>query len=246
MKRIIIWKFLVYLIIYSVIGFLLETLYAILMEGIIESRKSFIYGPFCIVYGIAAIILILSLRKYKSNKFKLFFYGMILGAIIEYLSSLIGEIFLHVKWWDYSNSFFNINGRTCLFFAIIWGILSIFLIDYFNPKLERALDQVLTKISFYKFRTIVTSIIVFMIFDAILSSIALQNFLSRISNNYNINIKGIDSKSVANLYLDEIFPDSKMIMTYPNIIVVNERGEDLYLKSILSNYKNYYFKLGNR
>ena len=137
MKRSIIWKILVYFIVYSVIGFLMETFYAIATEGILESRKSFIYGPFCIVYGLAAIVLIFSLNKYKTNKLKLFIYGMILGAIIEYYSSYIGEVFLHVKWWDYSNMLLNIHGRTCLFYTISWGILSIILIKFVNPNTDK-------------------------------------------------------------------------------------------------------------
>ena len=63
-------KILINFIIYSIIGFFMETVYAIFTKGLIESRKSFLYGPFCIVYGLAAIILILSLNKIKGQKVK--------------------------------------------------------------------------------------------------------------------------------------------------------------------------------
>ena len=246
MKRSIIWKILVYFIVYSVIGFLMETFYAIATEGILESRKSFIYGPFCIVYGLAAIVLIFSLNKYKTNKLKLFIYGMILGAIIEYYSSYLGEVFLHVKWWDYSNSFLNIHGRTCLYYAIMWGILSVILIDYFNPKVDKIINFTLSKISIKYCKTIIILITAFMIFDGIISSIAIQNFIFRVSNNYSINIKGVNSKSIASIYFENKFPDCKMIMTYPNIIVIDEGGNNIYLGSVLSDLQTYYYKLGNK
>ena len=53
-----------------------------------------------------------------------FLGGFIIGSVIEYLVSLIGEMILGVKWWDYSDMPLNINGRAmCIFFSIL-GILS--------------------------------------------------------------------------------------------------------------------------
>lgn len=88
MKKNIIWKILIYFIIYSVLGFFIETIYAIFTKGMLESRKSFLYGPFCIVYGIAAIILIFALKKYKNSNLKLFFFGMILRMLCRILFKL--------------------------------------------------------------------------------------------------------------------------------------------------------------
>ena len=127
----------------------------------------------------------------------------------------------------------------------MWGILSIILIDYFNPKVDKIINFVLSKISIKHCKTIILLITAFMILDGIISSIAIQNFLFRVSNNYSINIKGVNSKSIASIYFESKFPDSKMIMTYPNIIVIDERGNNLYLGSILSDLKKYYYKLGN-
>ena len=41
-----IWRIMMYLVIYSFFGFCLETLYGLLTKGVIESRQSFLYGPF--------------------------------------------------------------------------------------------------------------------------------------------------------------------------------------------------------
>ena len=51
-----IFKLLKYFIIYSIIGFILETLYGLAQGGVLESRKSFLIGPFCAIYGIGRII----------------------------------------------------------------------------------------------------------------------------------------------------------------------------------------------
>ena len=62
-----------------------------------------IIGPFCSIYGLGAVIMILALQKFKKNNYTLFFGGFLVGSIIEYVVSLIGEAIFHVVWWDYSD-----------------------------------------------------------------------------------------------------------------------------------------------
>lgn len=242
MKKNIIWKILIYFIIYSIIGFLMETIYGVFTKGMLESRKSFLYGPFCIVYGIAAIVLIFALKKYKKNNAKLFLYGMILGCLVEYLSSYIGEVLLHVKWWDYSNDFLNIHGRTCLYYAVMWGALSIVLIKYINPFLDKCIDIAIDKISNFFLKSAISIITVFMIFDGTLTCYAIDNFLVRVANEYNININGIEKREVDELFFANSFSNEQMMMTYPNIIVVNDKNEIVHLENVLKDIKNYYYK----
>ena len=113
-----IWRLLAYFILYSVAGFLIETIFGLLTKGVLESRKSFLYGPFCAIYGVGAVIMIVALQKFRKNNFSLFVGGFVVGSIVEYLVSLIGEYLLHVKWWDYSSMPFNIDGRICVFFSL--------------------------------------------------------------------------------------------------------------------------------
>lgn len=42
-----IWRILAYFIIYSVLGYIIETIFGIITKGTWESRQSFLYGPFC-------------------------------------------------------------------------------------------------------------------------------------------------------------------------------------------------------
>lgn len=44
-QKISIWKIMAYFIIYCFIGFVVETLFALINYNVIESRKSFLYGP---------------------------------------------------------------------------------------------------------------------------------------------------------------------------------------------------------
>jgi len=41
-----IWKWITYFILYSIAGYVIETLFGIVTKGVWECRQSFLYGPF--------------------------------------------------------------------------------------------------------------------------------------------------------------------------------------------------------
>ncbi|MCI8471259.1 MAG: hypothetical protein HFJ35_07410 [Clostridia bacterium] len=45
-EKINIWKIFIYFILYSFLGYLIETIYGIITTGLWECRQSFLYGPF--------------------------------------------------------------------------------------------------------------------------------------------------------------------------------------------------------
>ena len=84
------WRVFGYFIIYSFLGFIIETLFALLNYGVFESRQSFLYGPFCSIYGVGAVIIILVLKyKFFKNNHTLFLGGFIVGSIVEYIVSVV-------------------------------------------------------------------------------------------------------------------------------------------------------------
>ena len=62
-----IWRIIIYFIIYSILGYVIETIFGLITKGVLESRKNFLYGPFCCIYGIGALVVILGLQKFKKN-----------------------------------------------------------------------------------------------------------------------------------------------------------------------------------
>ena len=158
------WEVLAYFIIYSVAGYIIETIFALVRYGVLESRQSFLYGPFCSIYGIGAVIMIIFLRYFMKNRMTLFVGGFLIGSVTEYLISLIGELILHVKWWDYSNMPLNINGRICFYYSIFWGILAISLMKVIHPHIRRFLAYLLKKINIKVTKTIIYIITIFIIF----------------------------------------------------------------------------------
>lgn len=136
---------LLYFLIYAFIGWLLETFYAVSTLGHFVKR-GFLFGPLCPIYGWGAIILISSLKKYKSNSLKLFFYSSIVFSIFEYIVGYALDALFCAKWWDYTNDFMNLNGRISLFFAFAWGIIAIIFINHIHPFIEKKVKKILNKI----------------------------------------------------------------------------------------------------
>lgn len=240
---------LAYFIIYSIVGFVIETIFGLLTKGVLESRKSFIIGPFCSIYGLGAVIMIVALQKFKKNNYTLFFGGFLVGSIIEYVVSLIGEAVFHVVWWDYSDMAFNINGRICVAFSMFWGILAIYLITHFNPKVDKFLERFSDK----QLKKAVIFIMIFLMIDMIITGIGLKVFFVRLVNEnkvqLNIEEKYIDKyieqyknmpmKSV----VDKVFSNKVMLKTFPNLKITNKDGNVVLIRDILSDINPYYLKI---
>lgn len=246
-KNIDIWSIFSYLILYSIAGFIIETTFGLVTKGVVESRKSFLYGPFCAIYGIGAIVMI-SFLKNKKNILELFFGGALIGAIVEYLMSYICEKFFGVKWWDYSNMLLNIKGRTCLFYAVSWGILSIILIKFVNPNTDKFISVL--KENLFSFKLITAILIAFFCFDALLSGYVLKNFYYRIAIQNNLNIKDksyalekyteIENNENILGFINNYYDDEKMIKTYPNIMIEDSNNNIVYVDSLFDGYKKFY------
>lgn len=228
-----IWKLLAYFTIYSVVGFVIETAFGLITKGVLESRRSFLYGPFCAIYGVGAVIMIPLLQRFKKNNYTLFFGGFVIGSIVEYVISLIGEFIFHIKWWDYSDMAFNIGGRICIAFSFFWGILAIYLMSHFNPIIDKLIDKIKEKVSIKVLKTICACMILFLLIDFLISSFALKMFFTRIVAGHNIELATYDEYifECAELYKNEdiknftlkYFSDEKMLKTFPNIKLTRKR-----------------------
>lgn len=248
-----IWKLLAYFIIYSIVGFLIETLFGLVTKGVIESRRSSLYLPVCCIYGIGAVIMIVSLQRFKKNNYTLFFAGFFIGSILEYMISLIGEFIFHIKWWDYSDMAFNINGRICIAFSFFWGILAIYLISHFNPKVDKVIDMLTSKISMKWLKVIITIGILLIFTDFLISSFALKMLFTRLVTTYNLELETYDEYiyECSELYKNEdiknftlkYFSDEKMLKAFPNIKLTGKDGNIIFVKDILSDIQPYYIKV---
>lgn len=129
-----------YLVIYSFLGWLLETLYCSIPKGHFVER-GFLNGPYCPIYGFGALFILLILNPYVDNIFAAFVLGTLLTSILEYLTGYIMEKLFKMRWWDYSDRRFNIKGRVCLLNSVLFGVLSVILTELIHPVIASMINR---------------------------------------------------------------------------------------------------------
>ena len=248
-----IWRILAYFIIYSVAGYIIETIYGMITKGVWESRQSFLYGPFCGIYGLGAVVMILCLHKFPKKYNVLFIGGFIVGSIVEYVISLFGEVVLGVKWWDYSNMPLNLNGRICVYFSVFWGFLGIYLIASLNPKVDRLINWIKSKLKTQKaLKAFVVTVFTLLMLDCIATAFAIEFFLVRMiaKNDLDVPRKEVVLEKYDKIYGNEnlskfiytFWGDRKMIKTFPNLKIKDVNGNIIYMDSLLD-IQPYYLRV---
>ena len=130
-----------YFSIYSVLGWVCETVYCSIIQRKFVNR-GFLNGPVCPVYGVGAVLVIYLLQPVAGNVPALFLTGMLVTTVLEYLTSVLLEKLFHMKWWDYSNFKLQINGRVCLLNSLMFGALSVFVMLVLHPRVQKLVDLI--------------------------------------------------------------------------------------------------------
>ena len=86
-----------YFFIYAFVGWLLETLYSLLVLGHF-TKRGFLFGPICPIYGFGAILMLLFISRYEKNSLKLFFASAILFSAFEYVVGFALDAIFAAKW----------------------------------------------------------------------------------------------------------------------------------------------------
>jgi len=196
--------------------------------------------------------MIVSLHYFSKTNHRLFLGGFIVGSIVEYTLSLIGEMLLNVKWWDYSDKFLNINGRICFGYSVFWGLLGVYLIKVVNPKVDKMIDYLKEKVNMKILKIFTLGTIIFMLVDCIISGIAIDLFLTRVAVTKNLEVPNkqqiiykylsiySDKDKVAFIY--KYWNDDKMLKAYPNLTITLNDGTAKAVKEYYPEIKPYYYK----
>lgn len=122
--------------IYSFFGWLWETCFVSLKNGKYVNR-GFINGPFCTIYGFGALSVYLILKPVSDSILCLFFGGIVVATVLEYVTAVLMESIFHTSWWDYSDNKFNFQGRICLGASLGWGVFTLLLFKVLHPAVEK-------------------------------------------------------------------------------------------------------------
>ena len=148
---------------YSFFGWLMEMIVTVIEDKELVNR-GFLIGPYCPIYGVCSISMILLLHKITSPVI-LFIASILICSVGEYITSFILEKIFKARWWDYSHMKFNLNGRICLRNCLFFGLLGFLMINYINnyfTNLYLSVDPSKLNILFY-------SILVIFLVDLVIS-----------------------------------------------------------------------------
>lgn len=202
-------KNLIYIIVFSLIGLLIESIC-----GFVITDKGFVLGPLCPIYGILAITVIKALSKYKNNKIKLFFYGMLIGTLMEYLVSFILEAVFGIKFWDYTGTILNFSERINTIHIPIFGVISV-LIILSTPIIDSIIAKCSGKIKLIIDCFILAILIIdilFTVWGIIVYKVRVKETLN--GKNYisnNTFIEKFENQNFSNENMSKIFPRFKML-----------------------------------
>lgn len=121
----LLWLFLIY----SFLGWVLETVIATVRQRKVVNR-GLINGPFCIIYGIGAVLITIWLQELSG--LWLFLFSAVYASVVEWIAGHLIQKIYHERWWDYSDIKWNLDGYICLPFSIIWGALGFAIVKWGN------------------------------------------------------------------------------------------------------------------
>ena len=126
---------------FSFIGWFWELIYEFLKIGIIANH-GFLHGPWLPIYGTGGTVVYLLLNRYKKSPLIVFMGSFVFCTIIEYITAWYLETYEHHKWWSYVKMPFNIDGRVCLLYSILFALAGIGCIYVVAPLLKKVYNKV--------------------------------------------------------------------------------------------------------
>ena len=196
----------------SILGWIVEVIVCSITDKKLVNR-GFLIGPYCPIYGCGALIM-LTLTPFRNSLSVCFVMALFLCSVLEYITSYVMEKLFKIRWWDYSNDSFNINGRICLRNAIGFGALGVIFTRFISPFYYSVVDN----FSYNLLLTIAIIVLIITLIDIFISFNAMnsiKNIISKDLSKYKnkdatLDIKKLIKKKVLNFN----FLEKRLISTY--------------------------------
>lgn len=122
--------------IYCFLGWCFESGYATIKQRKLTNR-GFLRGPYIPIYAFGAIFVLIITDNFQGSILSVYFSGLIAATVLEYITGYVMEKLFKVKYWDYSDHKFNLNGYISLSTSIAWGFLSVLLTEVLQVNVYR-------------------------------------------------------------------------------------------------------------
>lgn len=130
------WFYLFYhFFLYSFFGWIYESCLVSFQRRKLVNR-GFLNGPVIPIYGAGATVIMMALDPIREHYVAVFFVGMLVASVLEFVTSWLMEKLFHTRWWDYSDWKCNLQGRICLGASLFWGVLSVTMELVLKPGMD--------------------------------------------------------------------------------------------------------------
>lgn len=164
-------------------------------------NRGFLIGPYCPIYGWGCLAIIIIVGQNTSDILSVFLKSILICSLLEYFTSYFMEKIYNVRWWDYSNKKFNINGRICLETMIPFGLLASLIIYVLHP----AVIKLVNLLSPESLVIIASILFVIYIIDNIVSTYILFKIKGKIKSERKDNTEKIKQ------YIEKWFQDNTVL-----------------------------------
>lgn len=207
-------------LIYSIIGWIVEII-GVYLESKTIVNRGFLIGPYCPIYGVSCILMLMFLKKYVDDPLILFIVAIFICTMTEYMTSFIMEKVFKTRWWDYSHMPFNVNGRICLVNSVLFGIGGIVLLYVLNP----IFNNLLLSIPIFIFYIISILLLVIFITDLLISF----NIIFKLEKNINNTSTRKDSTEEIREKVKDIINNSsklakRVVKAYPDFKITKKKN----------------------
>ena len=217
--------------IYSFMGWIIEVIYRSITQRKFVNA-GFLFGPFIPLYGFGALFLILLQHFFQSWHVlpRLFIFGLAL-TVLEYMVGYFAEKIFELTLWDYSEYKFNLHGRVCLLFSVIWAALGFIFITFIHPLVLQ--NAIFLKGAYLQIAAIV--LIIYYVVDCAYSVASLTEFQKKIAYLYTeyLNLNNVETEKILDSLrrLRYAFPD---LNRYINSNISNniKKKINTFLKSV--------------
>ena len=190
----------------SILGFVIEGIWHIVLTGEWVDHSATVVGPFCIVYGVGAVAAFAVAKIVPRHRVGLQFLAFaVTGGAVEYFTSLFQERTFGSVSWDYSSHTLNLGGRVSAQMAILWGMLGTVFVGLIYPTLKKLLGRMHTQ----RWHIFCVACSVFMAFNLTISASAIFRWKERAD--------GLPPSDRWESYLDDIYPDARMEYVYSDM-----------------------------
>ena len=141
-----------YFMLYSMIGWIYEVFLEVVVYRWGFSNRGVLFGPYCVIYGFGALILIFTLGGLQKKKIYLgkilvtpllVFVGIVvITTVVELIGSYIMEFTSGGWMWDYTRFAFNFQGRIALNPSIRFGIGGMIFLYVLQPLFVRLTKKI--------------------------------------------------------------------------------------------------------